>query len=674
MPDPTLALTNPATPLPANGSVARTVTAKVDPDPPPPPPAPEPLKLERAVIETLFGKLDPTLTRDAFNSIFSRAGTTEAQALETLFKSLRKLVLNVSGDINATDVREMNAALIAAIDGGVRGRIISLGDLTVDALGSLISNEIGARYSLNNALPFALIGSATLYEPHNRDNGLNKFDPNTGERLMSDAYLRDRASYFAVRLAAGPGTSSVDVDGTQSWTFDDRRSAGARLNASAANAERAGNRMTFGADDDAGEMIAGGNGNDRLYGGGGDDTMRGGAGDDYIEGDRGNDYLVGGRGDDTLDGGTGEDELDGGFGNDKLIGGSGADDLTGGKGDDRMEGGDGFDTYNIESGDGVDSILDSDGRGTVLLDGKALAGAMKYQNGVWVSDDGLMTFAFAGDPVEGGTLTVSTGSNTIKIHQFRNGMLGMTFGDGKPESLATFAGGTLIPADPTNLPNNWRYPADVYPNFGMTDQIDDRIPTTVRGGATPPAPVAAPNSFGTVTGITPSYTNVNAMAAGNPNSSVDAASSTSTTAPTDLTGRNFASAGGGLFSASVDNMQFVTGAAVSRAVDANASAQFFAGAQAATTSSPDFNVVGAEGVQPYSLPLLSAADVQSALLDFHTGSDIDHTSDAAVGIDSSLIDQALSRHSGLGGAESINARVSTELKPAEIGLGSVGIK
>jgi hypothetical protein len=231
---------------PALGNPAAKSGNKVEPDPPPPPPTPEPLKLERAVIENLFGKLDPTLTREAFNSIFLRAGTTEAQALETLFKSLRKLVLNASGPIDPVDVREMNAAMVTAIEGGVRGRVVSLGDLTVDALGTLISNEIGAPYSLNNALPFALLGSATLYEPHNRDNSLNKFDPSTGKRLMSDAYLRDRASYFAVRLAAGPGTAMVGVDGTQSWTFDDRRTAGVRLNASAANAERAGNRMTFG--------------------------------------------------------------------------------------------------------------------------------------------------------------------------------------------------------------------------------------------------------------------------------------------------------------------------------------------------------------------------------------------------------------------------------------------
>ncbi|MCA3027797.1 MAG: hypothetical protein ING66_04280 [Rhodocyclaceae bacterium] len=669
---------------PALGNPPVKGNGKVDPvDPPPPPPTPpEPLKLERAVLANLFGKLDPTLSRESFDAIFVRAGTTEAQALETLFKSLRKLLLNASDAINPADVREMNAALLAAIDGGARGRIVSLGSLTVDALGTLLGNDIGARYSLNNALPFALTGNAAIYEPHNRDNSLNKFDPNTGERLMSDAYLRDRASYFAVRLAAGPGTATVDVDGTQSWTFDDRRATGARLNASAVNAERAGNRMTFGNDEEAGEMIAGGNGNDRLYGGGGDDTMRGGAGDDYLEGGRGNDYLVGGRGDDTIEGGSGEDELDGGFGNDKLVGGAGADDLTGGKGDDRMEGGDGFDAYNIESGDGIDSILDSDGKGTVLLDGKALAGAMMYQGGVWKSDDGSMSFAFAGDPIEGGTLTVTTATNTIKIHQFRNGMLGMIFGDGKPESLATFAGGTLIPTDPLLPTEDIRYPADVYPNFGMTEQVDDRILRTIRGGTVQPGPVAAPNNFGGNNSGNNSGNESTWMpstaAATSADPATQGATSAGPTSPSvDLTGRSFASSGGGLFQSPSQSLQFVTGAAVSRAVEADASSRFFAGPQATASTATDFAAVGAEGVQAYSTPMLSAADVQSALLDFHTGGDIDHAGDGAGGIDSSLIDQALSRHGGhggLGGAESINARVSTELKPAEIGLGSVGIK
>jgi hypothetical protein len=237
----------------------------------------------------------------------------------------------------------------------------------------------------------------------------------------------------------------------------------------------------------------------------------------------------------------------------------------------------------------------------------------------------------------------------------------------------------MIPTEPILADGEYRYPADVYPNFGMTDQPDDRILRTIRGGAIQPGPVAAPNNFSGNSSGTNSGNESTWMPSTTAASSADPATQGATaagpsSASVDLTGRSFASSGGGLFQSPSQSLQFVTGAAVSRAVEADASSRFFAGAPSTALTATEFNAAGAEGVQAYSTPMLSAADVQSALLDFHTGGDIDHASDGAGGIDSSLIDQALSRHGGLGGAESINARVSTELKPAEIGLGSVGIK
>jgi len=617
-----------------------------------------------------------------------RAGANEADALENLFKSLRKLVLNQSGDINAADVRVMNEALIAAVDGGVRGRLVSLGELNVDALGRLIGNDIGARYAMNNALPFAMVGNASAYELHNRDGSLNKFDPNTGERLMTDEYLRDRASYFAVRLAAGAGANAVDVEGSQSWTFDDRSANGLRLSASAASAERAGNRMIFGNDTEAGEMIAGGNGNDRLYGGGGDDTMRGGAGDDYLEGGRGNDYLLGGRGDDILDGGIGEDELDGGFGNDKLLGGSGADDLTGGKGDDRMEGGAGFDTYNIESGDGVDTIVDSDGKGTVLLDGKAIVGAKQYQGTDWKSDDGKTVFRFAGDPVEGGTLTVITDGNTIKIHQFRNGMLGISFGDGTPQAVATFAGGTpiLLPDPALELdgyPTDWMDARDR--TFSMNDRPDNRLPLSAEQRL---AALQRQNSINaTANGQT---------TAGAAGTAVNGAAVTSTGDPVaalngqakpavDLTDQSFVTQGRSLFGSRPDDLRFVTGTQVESAISAAAPSRFaFGGAGGAEFGT----AIGASSVAlspalagefrapdaGIAMTGVSAADIQSALADFHATGDIDTSNDQRATFDISLTDNALAQLGSLNGAEGLSARVGTTLKPAQIGLGSVGIK
>ena len=91
--------------------------------------------------------------------------------------------------------------------------------------------------------------------------------------------------------------------------------------------------------------------------------------DDILNGLGGYDVLVGGSGNDVLNGGDGNDVLAGGAGNDYLIGGSGID---------WLEGGDGNDTYFWNTGDGFDTILDSDGNGSIAYDGAILAGGAQH--------------------------------------------------------------------------------------------------------------------------------------------------------------------------------------------------------------------------------------------------------------------------------------------------------
>lgn len=61
--------------------------------------------------------------------------------------------------------------------------------------------------------------------------------------------------------------------------------------------------------DGDGELVAGGNGNDRLIGGVGDDLLIGGNGRDVLAGGRGDDDLVGGRGADRFFVGQGKDTI-----------------------------------------------------------------------------------------------------------------------------------------------------------------------------------------------------------------------------------------------------------------------------------------------------------------------------------------------------------------------------
>jgi len=129
-------------------------------------------------------------------------------------------------------------------------------------------------------------------------------------------------------------------------------------------------------------------GDDQLYGGLGADTLYGGFGDDILCASYANmyednavDFLYGEAGNDTLMGNA-NDKLYGGTGNDFLIAhGEGAE-LYGEKGDDyfsfwggvaKLDGGEGYDTYQITSQNlvhnAVTEIIDSDGRGQIVVDG-----------------------------------------------------------------------------------------------------------------------------------------------------------------------------------------------------------------------------------------------------------------------------------------------------------------
>lgn len=102
----------------------------------------------------------------------------------------------------------------------------------------------------------------------------------------------------------------------------------------------------------------------------------GSSGDDYISGTSASNQLSGGLGNDVLDSGEGADQLDGNAGDDQLLGGAGDDllqDDTGnnlfdaGAGDDVVFGGKGDDTFRFNLGDGVDQMMDTGGKNTIVF-------------------------------------------------------------------------------------------------------------------------------------------------------------------------------------------------------------------------------------------------------------------------------------------------------------------
>lgn len=166
-----------------------------------------------------------------------------------------------------------------------------------------------------------------------------------------------------------------------------------------------------------------------INGGGGNDKITTFDGDDHLYGDDGNDTLTGGAGADQLYGGEGNDTLKGGEGEDILDGGAGSDYLDGGMGSDNLKGGSGFDSYIADDGD---TVSDSDGSGTVNLNGLQLQGGeAEGDEGDGGSNTVIEGKTYTGSSGEtyvfsGGTLTVSGSGGTISIKNWRQGRLGIT--------------------------------------------------------------------------------------------------------------------------------------------------------------------------------------------------------------------------------------------------------
>ena len=91
-------------------------------------------------------------------------------------------------------------------------------------------------------------------------------------------------------------------------------------------------------------------------------------------------FMLGGSGSDALVGGTASDLLVGNAGDDLLMGGQGNDFLLGGLGNDAYV----YQSANTTTGytgDGLDTLFDSDGNGSIVADGVTLAGGDQYGDG-----------------------------------------------------------------------------------------------------------------------------------------------------------------------------------------------------------------------------------------------------------------------------------------------------
>ncbi len=332
-------------------------------------------------LQVAMRQLDPSLTDMAMTALLKGASATLAPSVETVLDALRKAILGpLSGSaLTPTDQSEkfFENLLALQVDDRFSGLAGQLLLRPADAnLRAAARNDFSALIALQELSPIWISGKtatadatlATFWQSTRAaDYAAWQVDKATANpETFTDQWISDRAAMLGAMVERNKidadkviGTTNTDYFDTLSNTTVAQRINGISLNAAA-------NRVAFGSDQ-ADPLNGTDNAiGDRLYGGAGNDALDGKGGNDYLEGNSGNDDLRGGEGQDTLLGGTDNDTLDGGAGVDILKGGQGTD------------------TYTFTSSFGKDTILDSDGLGSIKVDGYEVTAAKAAgQRNVW---------------------------------------------------------------------------------------------------------------------------------------------------------------------------------------------------------------------------------------------------------------------------------------------------
>jgi Ca2+-binding RTX toxin-like protein len=148
-------------------------------------------------------------------------------------------------------------------------------------------------------------------------------------------------------------------------------------------------------------------------------------------------------------GNTGSDQFTGGDLADILLGGAGSDTLDGGAGLDKLYGGDGADTYLFGGAYGNDWIVDSDGQGSIKVNGEALpsSGAKKIDENVYRDKATGWRFTKINVQADGSATLIiqkeGDNANSITVRNWTNGQLGINLDETKEDSqsdIKTFNG------------------------------------------------------------------------------------------------------------------------------------------------------------------------------------------------------------------------------------------
>jgi Ca2+-binding RTX toxin-like protein len=356
---------------------------------------------EALALYDLFGALSPTLGLRV-NDISAILEASSSKPTETLESALDMLGL-VLGEEFSTDIavgtsdsaarEEYFSNLYSLRDqnsGGGDWQIYSLAGLTASQLAG-ISSRAAVRYALSELMPFAVLEGSFDESPQD----------------LSQQWLLARAEFLAELTEVRTADAIFGQSGSQkNFTFFD---VDRDVRVSLLSAGTTGQALSQGAEQDIRAFLAG-FAYDRLTAFGSDHVEN----PDSLAGSSGGDRLFGGAGNDTLSGLDGDDLIEDGAGTDFLIGGMGAD------------------TYLLATDADIDRIRDTDGRGSIRMDGGLLTGAFERAEGVFVSYDGKHDYTFAGDLRARGTLTVDA---SLVIEEFLNGDFGIYL-SGVPDASA----------------------------------------------------------------------------------------------------------------------------------------------------------------------------------------------------------------------------------------------
>ncbi|ODU05319.1 MAG: hypothetical protein ABS89_02025 [Thiobacillus sp. SCN 63-1177] len=362
-------------------------------------------------------QLDPTASVATITNIIKASSNLNVNTLETALDNVRELIFGATTPGTVPEDREGYYTNLKQLTDWLNALSNTAPALKLDALTSYGGTAIAAkaqadtpdglayRYAIATLNPFAVTGDASLYASHNTAGELNRYDPTTGTGTLSDLYLQDRAAMLSWKMKFDMGAADSDDPLTPradkpyseewdswsisgDWDFIDK-ATGIKLVIDGVDLTTTTNH----------QIVFGSSNADIL------------AGDSLI---------------------------------DHLYGGAGADTLTGNQGNDYLEGGQGNDTYIVNAGDGFDTVLDSDGTGTIILNGQTLTGGalVAGTSNVWKNKDQGITYTLKGSGTSQVLIIGKDGSSDgLRIQGWQTGQLGLTMaGAIAPPALASIVG------------------------------------------------------------------------------------------------------------------------------------------------------------------------------------------------------------------------------------------